>query len=104
MPSKSMLQVVYLLAAVLRIRPQTGGMQTTGLFLASSLFCYGASFGITALVLPDIDRKLAVLVLSMQYPILYILFSVKESKSLALSSVVTITLGYAVVSIGMFRQ
>ena len=108
-----MLQAVYLLAAVLaaclgqfilRIRPPAEGARTSLLFLVASLACYGASFGITALVLPGTDRKLAVLVLSIQYPLLYILFSLRDSVSLQPASVMAISLGYAIVAVGMFGR
>jgi hypothetical protein len=113
MMSKSMLQAVYLLAAVLaaclgqfilRIRPPAEGVRTGALYLAASLVCYGASFGITALVLPAADRKLAVLMLSLQYPLLYVLFSLKDAAALQPASVVAITLGYAIVAVGMFGR
>ncbi|KEF40944.1 MAG: hypothetical protein ER33_14265 [Cyanobium sp. CACIAM 14] len=74
------------------------------LFLVASLLCYGASFGITALVLPGTDRKLAVLVLSTQYPLLYVLFSLRDAVSLPATSVFAITLGYAIVAVGMFGR
>jgi len=113
MLSKSMLQAVYLLAAVLaaclgqfilRIRPPAEGVRTSLLYLVASLVCYGASFGITALVLPAADRKLAVLVLSMQYPLLYVLFAIKDSAALPPASVMAISLGYAIVAVGMFGR
>jgi hypothetical protein len=113
MLSKSMLQAVYLLAAVLaaclgqfilRIRPPAEGVRTGALYLAASLVCYGASFGITALVLPGVDRKLAVLVLSLQYPLLYVFFSLKDAAVLQPASVMAITLGYAIVAVGMFGR
>jgi hypothetical protein len=110
MLTKSMLQAVYLLAAVLaaclgqfilRIRPSTGAPHVSFLFLACSLLCYGASFGITALVLPEVNRKLAVLIMSLQYPLLYILFSLKDAMSLSPLSILAITLGYGIVAVGM---
>jgi hypothetical protein len=113
MLSKSMLQAVYLLAAVLaaclgqfilRIRPPAAGVRTGALYLAASLVCYGASFGITALVLPAADRKLAVLMLSLQYPLLYVLFSLKDAAALQPASVMAITLGYTIVAVGMFGR
>ena len=113
MLSKSMLQAVYLLAAVLaaclgqfilRIRPPAEGVRTTMLYLVASLLCYGASFGITALVLPAADRKLAVLMLSLQYPLLYMLFAIKDSAALQPSSLMAITLGYVIVAVGMFGR
>ncbi len=108
-----MLQAVYLLAAVLaaclgqfilRIRPPDEGIRITLLYLVASLLCYGASFGITALVLPAADRKLAVLMLSLQYPLLYVLFAIKDSASLPPASLVAISLGYAIVAVGMFGR
>jgi hypothetical protein len=113
MLSKSLLQAVYLLAAVLaaclgqfilRIRPPAEGVRSGVLYLAASLVCYGASFGITALVLPTADRKLAVLMLSLQYPLLYVVFSLKDAAALPPASVMAITLGYAIVAVGMFGR
>ncbi|WP_216913509.1 MULTISPECIES: hypothetical protein [unclassified Synechococcus] len=110
MLSKSMLQAVYLLAAVLaaclgqfilRIRPPAEGVRTGAIYLAASLVCYGASFGITALVLPGVDRKLAVLVLSLQYPLLYVFFSLKDAAPVAPANILAITLGYGIVALGM---
>lgn len=110
MLSKSVLNVVYLLAAVLaaclgqfilRIRPSTGGPFVSGLFLAGSLLCYGSSFGITAIVLPGADRKLAVLIMSLQYPLLYILFSLRDAVSFSPQSILAISLGYGIVALGM---
>lgn len=105
-----MLQAVYLLAAVLaaclgqfilRIRPPAEGIRTTILYLVASLLCYGTSFGITALVLPGVDRKLAVLVLSLQYPLLYLFFSLKDAATVAPANILAITLGYGIVALGM---
>ena len=113
MLTKSMLQAVYLLAAVLaaclgqfilRIRPPAEGVRTGALYLAASLVCYGASFAITALVLPAADRKLAVLMLSLQYPLLYVFFTIKDAASLTPASVMAISLGYAIVAVGMFGR
>ncbi len=113
MLTKSMLQAVYLLAAVLaaclgqfilRIRPPSEGIRTSMLYLVASLLCYGASFGITALVLPAADRKLAVLMLSLQYPLLYVLFAIKDSAALQPASLMAITLGYVIVAVGMFGR
>jgi hypothetical protein len=113
MLTKSMLNAVYLLAAVLaaclgqfilRIRPPAEGVRTTMLYLVASLLCYGASFGITALVLPAADRKLAVLMLSLQYPFLYVLFAIKDSTALQPASLMAITLGYVIVAVGMFGR
>ena len=110
---KSVLQAVYLLAAVLaaclgqfilRIRPPEAGARTTVLYLVASLVCYGASFGITAHVLPAADRKLAVLLLSLQYPLLYVFFTIKDAASLTPASVMAISLGYAIVAVGMFGR
>jgi hypothetical protein len=110
MLSKSILQAVYLLVAVLaaclgqfilRIRPPGEGMRSSVAFLAASLVCYGASFGITALVLPGVDRKLAVLVLSLQYPLLYVFFSLKDAAPVAPANVLAITIGYGIVAMGM---
>ena len=105
-----MLQAVYLFAAVLaaclgqfilRIRPPAEGMRSSLLFVLASLVCYGASFGITALVLPGVDRKLAVLVLSLQYPILYLFFSLKDAAPITPANALVITLGYGIVAMGM---
>ena len=110
MLTKSMLQAVYLLAAVLaaclgqfilRIRPPADGMRSSLLFITASLVCYGASFVITALVLPGVDRKLAVLVLSLQYLFLYMFFSLKDAAPIAPASLLAITLGYGIVALGM---
>ena len=110
MLTKSMLQAVYLFAAVLaaclgqfilRIRPPAEGMRSSLLFVLASLVCYGASFGITALVLPGVDRKLAVLVLSLQYPILYLFFSLKDAAPITPANALVITLGYGIVAMGM---
>lgn len=86
---------------VLRIRPPAEGIRGSLLFIAASLLFYGSSFLITALVLPGVDRKLAVLVLSLQYPLLYIFFSLKDAAPLSTTSALTITLGYGIVAIGM---
>ena len=108
--TRGIVQAAYLFAAVLaacmgqfilRIRPQAEGMRSSLLFIAASLLCYGASFGITALVLPLVDRRLAVLVLSLQYPLLYVFFSLKDAAPLAPASALIITLGYGIVAIGM---
>jgi hypothetical protein len=110
MLTKNLLQAAYLFAAVLaaclgqfilRIRPPAEGMRSSLLFVLASLVCYGASFGITALVLPVVDRKLAVLVLSLQYPLLYLFFSLKDAAPIAPANVLAITLGYVIVAMGM---
>ncbi|WP_323206120.1 hypothetical protein [Synechococcus sp. BA-132 BA5] len=88
----------------MRIRPPAAGIRTTAFYLVASLLCYGASFGITALVLPTADRKLAVLMLSLQYPLLYVLFSLKDAAALQPASVMAISLGYAIVAVGMFGR
>jgi hypothetical protein len=56
------------------------------------------------LVLPAADRKLAVLMLSLQYPLLYVLFAIKDSAALQPASLMAITLGYAIVAVGMFGR
>lgn len=76
-------------------------MRSSLLFVLASLVCYGASFGITALVLPGVDRKLAVLVLSLQYPMLYLFFSLKDAAQITPSNALAITLGYGIVAMGM---
>ena len=112
-PTRNSIQAIYLLIAVLaaclgqfilRIRPEGGGVAITLLYLASSLLCYGTSFGITAAAMPAADRKLAVLILSLQYPLLYILFAIKDSADLKPSSIISIALGYAIAAAGMFRN
>lgn len=110
MLSKSFLQASYLLAAVLaaclgqfilRIRPSADGVRITGLYIMASLACYAASFGITSLVMPIVDRKIAVLVLSLQYPLLYILFAAKDSAAVSPASLIAIIFGYAIVAVAM---
>lgn len=110
---KGALQTAYLLGAVLaactgqfilRIRPVTDGGRIALAYLAASILFYGASFLITALVLPTLDRRVATLVLSSQYPILYLLFSFKESAPPKAEGILAITLGYGLVAIGMLTR
>lgn len=89
---------------ILRIRPPVDGLRVALPYFVASLLCYGASFGITALVLPSVDRKIAVLILSAQYPLLYVLFSMEDSASLSVQSILAIVLGYAVVALGMYGR
>jgi hypothetical protein len=42
--------------------------------------------------------------LSLQYPLLYVLFSLKDAAALPPASVMAITLGYAIVAVGMFGR
>jgi hypothetical protein len=111
MYSKSLLQGFLLLASVitacigqfiLRIRPPAEGVRISVFYLIASLACYTASFGITASVLPEVNRKLAVLILSLQYPMLHVMFTIRDGVLLRTSSVFAMTLGYAIVAFGMF--
>jgi inner membrane protein involved in colicin E2 resistance len=111
MDSKSLLQAFLLLASVitacfgqflLRIRPPAEGVRISVFYLIASLACYTASFGITASVLPEVNRKLAILILSLQYPMLYVMFTIRDGVLLRTNSVLAIALGYAIVAAGMF--
>ena len=79
-------------------------MRSSAIYLVTSLLCYGASFAITAIVLPGTNRKLAVLTLSSQYPILYALFAFKDSAKLSLTSMLGLSIGYGIVALSMLES
>jgi len=110
MTTKGLLQAFLLFASVvtacfgqfiLRIRPPGEGLRNSAVYLMASLACYTVSFGMTASVLPEANRKLAVLILSMQYPMLHVMFTIKDGVLLRTNSVLAITLGYALAAVGM---
>ena len=105
-----MMQAIFLFLAViaaclgqyiLRVRPPATELKFTGLYLLASLCFYGTSFAITAMVLPGVERRLAVLILSLQYPLLYLSFAMREGSALSPVNAIAITMGYALVAFGM---
>ena len=88
----------------LRIRPEDGGSVTSLIYLGISLIFYGTSFLLTSIALPSSNGSLAILTLSLQYPFLYILFSLQEKGKIGWESVVYLTIGYLMVGIGLTKN